>query len=211
MKNQLFGLAAGMLMLVLLSVGSVAGATDFPELVVNGGFEAGTWSGAVGGDLPGWTPSGALYFTGVDNTPGYSLIGSNWFYAGGGPSYLSQTIATTPGTNYTISFWLTESSGGEVPDGAFQAFWGGTTLVDLLNPADFNYTNYSFTLQAVGSSADLTFAFFANSGYWGLDGVSVVDPPQVAPVPEPSTWLLFGSGLAGLVVWRYRTAKLAKA
>ena len=29
---------------------------------------------------------------------------------------------------------------------------------------------------------------------------------DVAPIPEPSTVLLFGSGLAGLAVWRYRKA-----
>ena len=29
----------------------------------------------------------------------------------------------------------------------------------------------------------------------------------IAPIPEPSTMLLFGSGLAGLVAWRYRKSR----
>jgi len=32
-------------------------------------------------------------------------------------------------------------------------------------------------------------------------------PPQPNPIPEPSTILLFGSGLAGLAAWRYRKSK----
>jgi len=32
--------------------------------------------------------------------------------------------------------------------------------------------------------------------------------PTHAPIPEPSTMLLFGSGLAGLAAWRYRRAKV---
>ncbi|MEK7299213.1 MAG: PEP-CTERM sorting domain-containing protein, partial [Candidatus Margulisiibacteriota bacterium] len=38
---------------------------------------------------------------------------------------------------------------------------------------------------------------------WAMDNLTVtVTPTTGSPVPEPSTWLLFGSGLAGLAAWR---------
>ena len=60
MKNQLMSLTVGMLTLALLSIGSVAGATDSPELVVNGGFEATDVMNVPGSPITGWTQSGNI-------------------------------------------------------------------------------------------------------------------------------------------------------
>jgi hypothetical protein len=37
-----------------------------------------------------------------------------------------------------------------------------------------------------------------------LSGFNTLDSGPANPIPEPSTWLLFGSGLAGLMLWRKR-------
>lgn len=47
--------------------------------------------------------------------------------------------------------------------------------------------------------------WFQNVGTLKLDNLEYnVVGPTTAPVPEPSTMLLLGSGLAGIVGWRYR-------
>jgi len=47
----------------------------------------------------------------------------------------------------------------------------------------------------------LTSLHISGGPYWRLDGA--IDPAP-APVPEPSTFLLFCSGLSGLAIWRKR-------
>jgi DNA-binding beta-propeller fold protein YncE len=51
---------------------------------------------------------------------------------------------------------------------------------------------------------------FVTSGSGGLQGPNFLTfgptTTQIPSVPEPATWLLLGSGLAGLLLWRKRTA-----
>ena len=210
MKNQLVSLMVGMLVLAMLSVGSVAGATGSPELVVNGGFAT--------GDLTGWTQSGDTTYHSVTNWE--AAPSGGYFYDAGSLTmgYLSQTIYNSLGTTYNISFELGNMNYGATPFDEFTASFGGILLLDLKNQLDSPYTHYSFTVTGYQpTSAVLTFGYFNVPGGWFLDEVSVRDDVvcdgncDVAPVPEPSTWLLFGSGLAGLVAWRYRTGKRATA
>ncbi len=46
--------------------------------------------------------------------------------------------------------------------------------------------------------------WFQNSGSLMIDNLVYDKANDVAPIPEPSTMLLLGSGLAGIVGWRYR-------
>ena len=84
-----------------------------PNLILNPGFE----SGPVGSSTPtDWTylnPSNAP-FGGVVSTssPPGPHTGSNYYLDGAFQAYdlLSQAIATTPGDDYAISFWLADSA-----------------------------------------------------------------------------------------------------
>jgi hypothetical protein len=78
-----------------------------------------------------------------------------------------------------------------------------------------------------GSVADLTFQVSLNapagpynlslSGIVGADAdgnvvtITNLNPPPIGAVPEPSTWLLLGTGLAGLAAWRTRQRKTGTA
>jgi hypothetical protein len=86
----------------------------------------------------------------------------------------------------------------------------GLTLVDLttLPALGFNFfkTTLFATLSNGGALLNISEEAFeyAPCCYQTIRDVTVVLESSGAPVPEPSTWLLFGSGLAGLAAWRRR-------
>lgn len=169
------------------------------NLVTNCGFETGTFAG--------WTVVDASGFTSV--TAGSAHSGAFGTSTGpvGTPGTLTQTLATTPGGTYTLSFWLSNLS-SSTPN-SFSASFNGVTLTTLTNSASFAYTMFTFSgLVATGSSTTLQFAFRHDPSFWNFDDVVVV-PSGAARTPEPATMLLLGSGLAGLGM-RLRRRRAAK-
>lgn len=166
------------------------------DLVTNGGFET--------GDFSGWTTTftpapGAMY---VDDQPPHDgTYGAYFGYDGS----ISQTLATVAGSTYKISFWLqleSDANGASGP-GAFSASFGSVVGTALLNPTEFGYTEFDFLATATGASTDLTFNFTQVPLFWDLDSVTVA-------LPEPGSFaLLAAAGLAGAAASRRRRSASA--
>jgi hypothetical protein len=110
--------------------------------------------------------SGPFYaYPGGENGPFYAVLGPP-----GSDGTLSQTLATTPGANYTLSFWMA-SVGNDPSD--FSAFWNGTQVYAAANPSTGGgWQLFSFTATGTGNDT-ITLGFRDDPGYIALDNVSV--------------------------------------
>jgi len=156
-------------------------AASAQNLLVNPGFET--------GNFDGWALSGSTAFEGVSTsfatTPNSGAY-SAFFGAVGGYNVISQTIATTPGDNYNISFAL-DNSGGPYSEAFVN--WGGTQVWDLQPGGTFGWSVLGFNEVASGSSITVSFGFEQVPSYFNLDDTSVVDltqNPSFAAVDNPS-------------------------
>jgi len=150
-------------------------------LVQNGGFETGNFTG--------WTETGATtYMSVVSGSSTYVHSGTYGAELGpaGALSYLSQTLPTSPGQAYLLSFWLSNpNAGSSRHTEQFQASWNGTTITNITNPAAFGWTQFTFRVSATGASTVLQFGFRNDSYYFGFDDVSVIPiyPPSISTQP----------------------------
>jgi hypothetical protein len=181
-----------LLLSVLLATFSMA-LTAKANLIFNGGFET--------GDFTGWSHTGNPGATGVS----MSYANTDTYGAQLGPvgsdGYLSQTFATVVGDTYAVEFWLS-NDGGNPND--FSASFGATTLLSLTDAPGFGFSSYTFNVVAASTSSTLLFSFRQDPRYWGLDDVSV---EGLSSVPDStSTFGLMLLGLVGVVALRRKLA-----
>jgi hypothetical protein len=239
MKRKIIAAAAIASASALIATGARA-----VNLVNNGDFDniGGVWTDntglgsndfqtARGVTIPGWSNVSGFAnefwvlspndYSGLTASPGNGSIyfvdltgqANNLPFGG-----LEQTITTTPGVKYTLTFALgaaTTWNLGTLAGSALTASATGTSLLasELFTASTPTTANQwqTETLSFTADSASTTIEFLGDSAnvyskYIGLDDVSVS-----SAVPEASTWAMMLAGFAGLGFVGYRRAGKARA
>src|SRR5262249_55636393 len=148
------------------------------------------------GDLSNWTlggnytaqPIGAEIFVVGHGTAGSTNAVS--MGSMGSDGTLTQTIATTPGQTYTLSFWLQNDTAG---NNDFAAVWNGQKLLSLANASQFGYTQYTYTVTATGSTSTLQFSAKNDPSEFLLDNVALTTGGTSGSAPPAPTIASFST------------------
>ena len=191
----------------LLSGGSAFAAPV--ELLVNGSFEAtpqaaGSWNNYA--NLSGWT--GGQY--GIElrnNVQGVAADGVNFIELDTTRnSSFSQTVLTTLGQHYTLSFQFQDRAGVAASSQGLSVNWGGSLIGQVNNSLNGGWQTQTYSLIGDGSAMKLNFSAIGVSDSLGtsLDNVSLI-----TAVPEPETYamLLAGMALVGVAARRRKAAR----
>ena len=131
---------------------------------------------------------------------------------------VSQTIATTVGTEYTVNFDLSGNPDAGVGNKISVISISGslpqitTYIVDATNStSNMNWQPYSYTFTAFATSSTLTFASVEYNPYGpALDNVSILESGGSGQtVPEPATWALMLAGFGGVGIMARRRRRTA--
>jgi hypothetical protein len=154
-------------------------------LVMNGGFDYATlayWTFASG--------RSALAVASSENSGDVPYVRSGYNAAKlGGTNVtgsLSQSLPTTAGQSYVLSFWLANPAS---PAGSniFSALWNGATVYAITNLPASGFTNVLVEVSASGSRSALQFNYLNLSNYFALDDVSLTPSLGGVPTNGPGT------------------------
>jgi choice-of-anchor C domain-containing protein len=182
------------------------------SLIVNGSFETPSSSGDIlsfpaGATLPGWIVSGDVE-TVRNNFQGNSYLsydGVRYLDLDGvHAGAISQSIATTIGTEYTLSFAYANNPypAATHPASARVLVSGSSTLLDqsithntsTTSNADWIFTSLTFTADSTSTSV----SFGSLDAQSSIGGISLDAIDVTAGTPEPGTTALMFGGLAAL-------------
>lgn len=202
--------------LIALGLAAASVAAQAQVLLVQG-FEdpaviASTWqitnNSTPAGNSPGWQLGSSSIFSAQAGTAG-SFMSANFEAAGAGGTLnallLSPVFSTA--TAVLIEFYARSEDASCCSD-SIRYGWSNATgsVLTLSAPTvvgTADWVKYSFQIAAQGTGTTARFAVnyvgsADTANYVGIDSVTVT------AVPEPSSVLMLGAGLAGLAAWTRR-------
>ena len=181
------------------------GSFEFGTLVNDGNatqtFSAGPtaitgWS-AVGRQVS-WIEAGNPFLLSAQD--GSRFLDLTAYNTGAPFGGVTQSIATTIGNQYSLSFFL----------GSFTTRWGGPPISILASAGSTSqtftnsavttsstWTPFAMTFTATANTTAITLTGSAGVEYIGLDNVDV-EPAGAVGAPEPATYILIACGLIAL-------------
>jgi hypothetical protein len=168
--------------------------------LTNGDFET--------GDFTGWATIVDPAWDSVDAQRPQSGSYAAFFGNPAGTSSISQTLNTSAGGTYEVSFWLmseADAFGATAPN-SFAFDWGGERVLQLIDQVGFGYTKFQYVLKASSAATQLSFSFTQQPAFWDFDTVVVA-----SQVPEPGRLWLTVTGLAGALLPMAATRRRRKA
>lgn len=170
----------------VLAIVLVASTAQAANLLVNGSFET--------GDFTGWNSTGDNAFSGVQCTGTYVTSGQCGAYLGTltTNAFLSQAFSAKVGDPLAISFnYLAD---GGTPS-LLSVIFNNKTYFSATNPFTNDFQTVTFKAIA-GATNTLQFTYRNDPGFLYLDDVSVVSTAAPAPTAVPGP--IAGAGLIPL-------------
>lgn len=179
-------------------------------LVLNGSFESygGTgFSTNTGEGITNWTiTAGGVDI--VDDSfwlpaDGETSLSLGWF----NPATISQTVTTTNGQAYDLSFFMAAEIFGGSALRTMDVLWNGNIVATPSfaftgqGPSNMGWTQHNVIVVGTGSDLLQFRSTTTDQANYG----PALDDVRMAPVPEPMTVAALGLGLAGFL--RRRRAK----
>ena len=200
---------------VLLALTGLA----YANLVTNGSFEDGIGSPSSPGfatlapdntDITGWKVINRAIEWINDLWPAFAGTHSLDLNGCCGPGGVVQTIPTTPGQSYTLTFYLAGNPDGPPGSKTIAVSAGATSQIFSFDITGHDYSNMGWTKEFMTFTAtDVSTLLKFESTSTTTDPCDCYGPAldNVEITPEPATVGLVAVGLAGLGIIRRRKAR----